>query len=163
MGDGRDLPGWLRDFDQLALAVPGTRVWPSVEDPSWQVDDSVAPLPSEPVLIKTSSGPLASTKLDQMLRNMGIDSVVVTGLTTDVCVSQTAREMADHGFAAVMVEDACTTLSAEMHRGALQAFNIAFGRVRTTDQVLALLTAARVPAEAAVQATLRPEFERAVS
>jgi hypothetical protein len=63
--DGRDLPEWLRDFDELARSVIGRRVCPTVTDPSWQIDDAVAPLPGEIVLNKTSSGPLNSTKLDQ--------------------------------------------------------------------------------------------------
>jgi nicotinamidase-related amidase len=150
-GDGRDLPAWLRDLDQLGLAVLGQRVWPRVDDPSWQVDQSVAPLPNEPVLIKCSSGPLASTRLDQTLRHLGIDSVVVTGLTTDVCVTQTAREMADRGFVTVVVQDACTTLSEEMHRSALQCFNIAFGRVRTTGQILEQIASAGPDAAPAAQ------------
>ncbi len=141
IGDGRDLPGWLRDLDQLGLAVTGERVWPQVGDPSWQVEESVAPAAGEPVLIKRSSGPLASTRLDQTLRHLGIDTVVVTGLTTDVCVTQTAREMADRGFVTIVVEDACTTLSEAMHRSALECYNIAFGRVRTTAQMLELLAA----------------------
>jgi nicotinamidase-related amidase len=148
-GDGRDLPGWLRDLDQLGLAVLGQRVWPPVGDSSWQVDDAVAPRAGEPVLVKGSSGPLASTRLDQTLRHLGIDLIVVTGLTTDVCVTQTAREMADRGFTAIAVEDACTTLSGEMHRSALQCFNIAFGRVRSTAEVLQLLATAPVVADSA--------------
>lgn len=147
-GDGRDLPGWLRELDQLGLAVLGQRVWPRVDDPSWQVDPRVAPVPGEPVLIKCSSGPVASTRLDQTLRHLGIDSVVVTGLTTDVCVTQTARELADRGFQTVIVEDACTTLSEEMHRSALQCFNIAFGRVRSTVEILDMLAPGPGPAEA---------------
>jgi nicotinamidase-related amidase len=145
-GDGRDLPGWLRDFDQLGVAVLGQRIWPAVDDPSWRVDDSVAPVPGEPVLTKCSSGPLASTRLDQTLRHLGIEVAVVTGLTTDVCVTQTAREMADRGFTAIVVEDACTTFSEEMHRSALHCFNIAFGRVRSTADILELLTVAPVAA-----------------
>ena len=43
-GDGRDLPGWLREFDQLGLALLGQRVWPAVGEASWQVDEAVAPL-----------------------------------------------------------------------------------------------------------------------
>jgi nicotinamidase-related amidase len=151
-GDGRDLPGWLREFDQLGLAILGQRIWPRVEDSSWQVDDAVAPAADEPVLTKCSSGPLASTRLDQTLRHLGVDIVVVTGLTTDVCVTQTAREMADCGFTAIVVEDACTTLSEEMHRSALQCFNIAFGRIRSTAEVLELLATASVPGSPA-----RPE------
>lgn len=145
-GDGKDLPGWLKDFDQLGLAVLGERIWPPVNDPSWQIDEGVAPLPSELVLSKTSSGPLNSTKLDQTLHNLGIDSLVVTGLTTDVCVTQTARETADRGFQVIVAEDACTTLSEEMHRGALRCFQIAFGRVKKTDEVVSLLSSATVSA-----------------
>jgi nicotinamidase-related amidase len=141
-GDGRDLPGWLKDFDQLGLTVLGERIWPPTNDPSWQIDHSVAPLPGELVLSKTSSGPLNSTKLDQTLHNMGIDSLVVTGLTTDVCVTQTARETADRGFQVIVAEDACTTLSEEMHRAALLCFQIAFGRVKKTDEVVSLLSSA---------------------
>lgn len=148
-GDGRDLTQWLKDFDQLGLAVLGERIWPPINDPSWQIDDAVAPLPGELVLNKTSSGPLNSTKLDQTLHNLGIESLIVTGLTTDVCVSQSARETADRGFQVIIVEDACTTLSVEMHRGALQCFQIAFGRVKKTDEVLELLASAGVTAAGA--------------
>lgn len=138
-GDGQDLPGWLRDLDQLGLAVLGERVWPPEGDPRWQVDESIAPQRGEIVFSKCSSGPVASTRMDQTLRHLGVDTVVVTGLTTDVCTSQTARELADRGFGVVLVDDATTTLSETMHEGAIACFNIAFGRVRPTAEVLSLL------------------------
>ena len=139
--DGRELPQWLKNFDQLGLALLGERVWPHADDPGWQIDESVAPRPGEFVLHKTTSGPLNSTRLDQLLHNLGVTSLVVAGLTTDVCVTQTARETADRGFRVVVAGDACTTLSEEMHAAALLAFSLAFGRVRKTDEVLALLGA----------------------
>jgi biuret amidohydrolase len=141
--EGRDLPLWLKEFDRLGLAVLGKRVWPQVDDPSWQIDDSVAPQQGELVINKTSSGPLNSTRLDQTLRNIGVTSLVVTGLTTDVCVTQTARETADRGFQVIIADDACTTLSEQMHRSALEIFNLAFGRVRKTDEVIGLLSSER--------------------
>ena len=116
-------------------------VWPQVNDPSWQIDDSVAPRGDELVLHKTSSGPLNSTKLDQLLHNLDINSLVVTGLTTDVCVTQTARETADRGFHVIVAEDCCTTLSEEMHNAALVAFSLAFGRVRNSDEIVGLFAA----------------------
>ena len=73
----------------------GQRSVPMVSDPSWQIDERIAPLPGEMVLNKTSSGPLNSTKFDQTLHNLGINSLIVCGLTTAVCVMQTAREAAD--------------------------------------------------------------------
>ena len=126
----------MRDFDQLGLRLLGCRVSPPIGDPSWQFEDSVAPLPGEIVLNKTSSGPLASTKLDQILHNMGINSLIVCGLTTAVCVTQTARETADRGFRVVVVDDACTEMSEEMHRAALFTFSYVFGRVKTTDEMI---------------------------
>ena len=140
--DGRDLPEWMRDFDQLGLRLLGCRVSPPIGDPSWQFEDSVAPQPGEIVLNKASSGPLASTKLDQILHNMGINSLIVCGLTTAVCVTQTARETADRGFRVVVVDDACTEMSEEMHRAALFTFSYVFGRVRTTDEMIGFFAGA---------------------
>ncbi len=144
--DGRDLPEWICDFDQLGLKLLGKRVTPPVNDPSWQIDDRVAPLPGEMVLNKTSSGAMASTKLDQTLHNSGINSLVVCGLTTAVCVSQTAREAADRGFRVMIAEDACTEMSQEMHETALFAFRFVFGRVQSTEQIVKLLGAATTAA-----------------
>lgn len=145
--DGRDLPRWMREFDEVSLLLNGQRVCPPVGDPSGAIEDCVAPLPGEIVLTKSSSGPLASTNLEQVLRNMNIHSLVVCGLTTAVCVGQTAREAADLGFQVILVEDACTELSAESHRAALLTFALTFGRVRPTAQVVELFGAAGAVAE----------------
>jgi hypothetical protein len=132
--DGRDLPELMRQSNQLGVELVGCRISPFVGDPR-QFDEAVTPLPGEMVLNKTSSGPLSSTRLDQLLLNMGINSLVVCGLTTAVCVTQTAREIVDRGFRVLVVEDACTEMSEEMHRAALFTFSYAFGRVKTTDEV----------------------------
>lgn len=143
-GDGRDLPCWLRSFDELGVAVLGSRVWPRIGDPSWQIDEALKPQPGEPVVSKFSAGTFATTGLEQRLRHQGVDSVVVTGVSSDVCVSTTAREAADRGFRTVIVSDGCTTLSEQMHHASLETFNIAFGWVRTSDEIVALLRPASV-------------------
>jgi len=139
VGEGRDLPCWLRAFDDLGLATLGSRIWPPINDPSWQIDEDLTPQPGEPVLSKFSAGTFATTGLEQRLRNQGIEAVVVTGVSSDVCVSTTAREAADRGFQTVVVSDGCTTLSEQMHQASLDTFNIAFGWVRTAEEVVALL------------------------
>ena len=144
--DGRDLPEWMRDFDQVGLNLLGERITPPVNHPSWQIDDRVAPLAGETVLNKTSSGALASTTLDQTLHNLGVNSLVVCGLTTAVCVTQTAREAGDRGFRVVIAEDACTEMSEEMHQAALLAFSWIFGRVRSTEQIEKLFNTASAAA-----------------
>jgi nicotinamidase-related amidase len=65
--------------------------------------------------------------------------VVFAGVSTDVCVAITAREAAVRGFKPIMVGDGCTTLSEQMHQASLDTFNIAFGWVRLTDEVVDLL------------------------
>ena len=140
--DGRDLNQMWKDLDRLSLNILGKRMFPRVGDPSWEIDESIEPHADELVVNKTSSGTLNSTMLDQTLRNMGIESLVVSGVTTDVCVETTARDAADRGFQVIIVEDACTAFSETLHRSALQAFSLAFGRVRKTEEVEQLLAKA---------------------
>lgn len=138
-GDGRELPCWLRAFDELGLATLGRRVWPPIGDPSWEIDESLKPLAGEVVLDKLSAGTFATTGLEQRLRHQGVESVVVTGVSSDVCVATTAREAADRGFRTIMVSDGCTTFSEQMHQASLDTFNIAFGWVRAADEIVALM------------------------
>ncbi|NQU25421.1 MAG: cysteine hydrolase [Candidatus Nealsonbacteria bacterium] len=134
--DGKDMPGWARADNAMGHSVVGSPVYPPVDDPSCQVDDSLKPESGELVLPKNTSGPLNSTRLDQMLHTLGIDTLVVTGVVTDVCVTQTAREFADRDFNVVVVEDACATFDREHHRVALATFANVFGNVCRTDTVL---------------------------
>ena len=137
------------------MQLLGRRLNPVVNDTSWQVEDAVAPLPGELVINKTSSGALSSTNLDQTLRNMGINSLAVCGLTTAVCVGLTARQTADRGFRVVIVQDACTELSQEMHEAALLSFSHVFGQVRTTQDLTNFLTMAS-PASGEKRAVTSP-------
>lgn len=151
-GDGSDLPAWLKDFDELAKQVMAERANPTVNDWSWQVDERISPPgQGELVVNKVSSGALASTKLDQILHNMGIRSLVVCGLTTAVCVAQTAREHADRGFRVVIAKDACTEMSQEMHEAALFSFAHVFGQVREAREIIEFLSGKSV-AEASLEA-----------
>jgi nicotinamidase-related amidase len=133
--DGADLPGWMRRH----IAMSGAAIYPPFSDPSCRVDDSIAPRTGELILQKTTSGPLNSTKLDQTLRVLGIDTVIVTGVVTDVCVAQAAREFGDRDFNAIVVEDACASTDDARHKAALETIAITFGFVESTEQVLARL------------------------
>jgi nicotinamidase-related amidase len=88
------------------------------------------------VLPKTSSGVFNSTNLDYVLRNLGIENVVVVGFVTDQCVDMAIRDGADRGYYMVCAEDACAAYSGERHATALKAFG-GYCRVQTVDEVLA--------------------------
>ncbi|MBK1867672.1 cysteine hydrolase family protein [Aestuariivirga sp. YIM B02566] len=107
---------------------------------SWeaQIPIDVAPLPNEIVLPKTSSSLFNSTVFDYVLRNIGIDTVLVTGFLTDQCVDHTIRDGADRGFYMTCIADACATESPERHEAALSAFK-GYCRIRTTAEVVAEL------------------------
>jgi biuret amidohydrolase len=134
--DGRDMPGWARRHNQLGREFVGSAVYPPFSDTSCRVDDAVSPQPDELVVQKTTSGPVNSTKLDYTLRSLGIDTVVVAGVVTDVCVAQTTREFGDRDFNAIVIEDACATLDAARHEATLATIGLTFGAVLTTEQVL---------------------------
>jgi nicotinamidase-related amidase len=71
--------------------------------------DAVAPGDDDIVLPKTSSGVFNSTNIEYLLRNIGIDTLTVTGFLTEQCVDHTVRDAADRGFYPVCVSDACAT------------------------------------------------------
>ena len=104
-----------------------------------EIVDELKPEPGELILRKTSIGAFASTGIDHMLRCMGWDTLVMTGVSTNMCVETTAREAADRGYNVTMVEDACGSTREELHEGTMVNFQRLFGRVRSTEQVAAEL------------------------
>lgn len=86
------------------------------------VIDELQPQGDEIILPKTSSSLFNSTIFEYLLRNIGIDTVVVTGFLTDQCIDHTVRDGADRGFRMVCPTDACTTDTEARHTNALQAF-----------------------------------------
>jgi nicotinamidase-related amidase len=134
--DGRDLAGWARRHNDLARQMVGSPIYPSFADESCRVDDRLTPAGQDMILRKTTSGPLNSTRLDQTLRVLGIDTVVVTGVVTDVCVAQTAREFGDRDFDAIIVSDACAAFDERAHDVTMSTIAATFGFVADTNQIL---------------------------
>jgi nicotinamidase-related amidase len=112
----------------------------------------LTPRDGELVINKTSRSAFNSTAIDRTLRNLGIESLVVVGVTTSSCVDTTARDAADRGFAVVVVEDATAELDEQSHDAALRQFAVRWGRVWTTDQTICELTqSAAEPGSAGVR------------
>lgn len=105
---------------------------------------ALAPLADEPVIDKPGKGAFYQTDLDLMLRNRGIETLLVCGVTTEVCVHTTVREANDRGYRCLVLGDACASYFPEFHEVGLAmiaAQGGIFGWVSTTAAVLAALAA----------------------
>jgi biuret amidohydrolase len=127
----RDLMPQIQDLEAALGNVAGNR--------EFEILEALAPQPGEPVLTKLSSSGFTSSSLDALLRNLGVGSLVLTGVSTSQCVDLTARDAADRGYRALIVEDAVAEDRADFHAWTLEQFQRLFGRVATTDEVLAEL------------------------
>ena len=87
-----------------------------------KVIDALAPGRDELVIPKTSSSLFNSTNFEYLIRNIGIDTIAVTGFLTDQCIDHTIRDGADRGFHMISVSDACASDTRVRHEAALNAF-----------------------------------------
>ncbi|MGA8426876.1 MAG: isochorismatase family cysteine hydrolase [Candidatus Dormiibacterota bacterium] len=107
---------------------------------------AVTPVGDEMVFTKTTSSAFNSTDLDDVLRRMGIQSIILTGIVTDGCVELTARDAADRGYDVTLVSDGCSASRRTTHEAALQrmtegGFIAGLTAAQTRDQLRRVLGA----------------------
>lgn len=107
--------------------------------PGYQIDERLSPREVDLVVDKLTSGAFTGSLLDHALRNMGIRSVVITGILTDACVLGTARAAAELGYNSILCEDACAAFTQRAHDEALLMHARIFGRVERTGAVMSEL------------------------
>jgi nicotinamidase-related amidase len=78
------------------------------------------PRPGEPVIDKPGKGAFYATDLQTILRNRGIENLIVCGVTTEVCVHTTVREANDRGYRCIVPSDCCASYFPEFHEVALR-------------------------------------------
>ena len=138
--DLRDVPArlraWIRDVEHRS----------GVEDifwsgnPAFAVRRELAPRAGETTIQKTTFGAFNGSNIDQVLRLLGIETLVITGISTNACVETTARDAADRGYACVIVDEATADYDEQARDAALRGFHFNFGRVAATvDDVVAAL------------------------
>jgi nicotinamidase-related amidase len=105
------------------------------DDPSVVTVDALKPRADELVVRKRWYDAFAGTPLDGALRARGVDTLVVTGTMTDICVLATVVGAFNREYRVTVVEDAVTTLWPEIHRATLDIVGRAYGRISTTKEV----------------------------
>jgi nicotinamidase-related amidase len=105
--------------------------------------EPLKPLPSEPVIDKPGKGAFFATDLDLILRNLGIRSLVVTGVTTEVCVQTTVREANDRGYECLVLEDCVASYFPQFQSAALKMIEAQGGIVGWVGKSAELLKVVR--------------------
>jgi nicotinamidase-related amidase len=109
-------------------------------EPGHDIIPELYPAPGEPVIDKPGKGAFYQTDLDLMLRNRGIDTLFVCGVTTEVCVNTTVREANDRGYRCIVLADCCASYFPEFHEFGLRMVKAQggiFGSVAQSRSLLA--------------------------
>lgn len=107
--------------------------------------DELAPAPGETVIDKPGFSAFEGTALGSMLTGRGIRTLVLCGITTEVCVSSTLRTAIDRGFDCITVRDACASACPDLHEAALRMVAVeggVFGQVSDADAIVQALRGA---------------------
>jgi nicotinamidase-related amidase len=131
-GDGRDR--LTQPVDAPMVAPPG-----GIPADFMEFAPEIAALKADVTILKRQWGAFHGTELDLQLRRRGIDTIVLGGVATNFGVEQTAREAWQSGYAVVIAEDACASMSAEMHRFAIEKILPRISRIQSTEQIIAAL------------------------
>lgn len=138
--DASDMIARRRARDENGKRLMGIDRLFHLGTPEYEIIDELKPLDGELIIDKNSAGAFNSSNIDQLMRNLGIQSLVITGVATNACVETTARDAADRGYKCILVDDACATIQGqEAHDMTMRNFALLFGKVMPTPAVIEFL------------------------
>lgn len=133
--DGHDGGVFIRKVPALRLLIG--------ETPIGRIMPEVSPSPSEHVLVKQYASAFFGTDLESILRESGVDTVIIVGVSTSGCVRATAVDAIQLGFTPLVVSDAVADRNPEVHNASLYDLQAKYAEVRGSESVLEYLRSSR--------------------
>jgi len=126
-----DTPSWIyRTSQKSGLNTCREGTWGA------ELYEGISPLPNERVVIKHRYSAFINTDLNTVLKARGIQSILVCGVATNVCVETTARDGYMYDYYVTMIDDCSAAYEAKLHMGTLENIRRHFGLVASSNQII---------------------------